>query len=124
MVRITARKNWEVMRDTPWFSGHFRWTGFDYLGEAGYVHGGWPFRAFMGGPLDLAGFKKDLYYFYKSQWTKEPMAHILPHWTHPKMEIGTKIPVWVYSNCDEVELFLNGKSLGKDKPGRKWDEMQ
>jgi beta-galactosidase len=54
----------------------------------------------------------------------EPMIHILPHWTHPKMEKGTKVPVWVYSNCDEVELFLNGKSLGKDKPGTKWDEMQ
>lgn len=124
MVRITARKNWELMRDLPWYSGHFRWTGFDYLGEAGYVHGGWPFRAFMGGALDLAGFKKDLYYFYQSQWTTKPMAHILPHWTHPKMEAGTKIPVWVYSNCDEVELFLNGKSLGKDRPGTKWDEMQ
>jgi len=124
MVRITARQNWELMRDLPWYSGHFRWTGFDYLGEAGYVHGGWPFRAFMGGPLDLAGFKKDLYYFYQSQWTDKPMVHILPHWTHPKMEPGTKIPVWVYSNCDEVELFLNGKSLGKDRPGKKWNEMQ
>ncbi len=124
MVRITARKNWELMRDLPWHSGHYRWTGIDYLGEAGYVHGGWPFRAFMGGPLDLALFRKDLFYFYQSQWTDEPMVHILPHWTHPKMEAGTKIPVWVYSNCDEVELFLNGMSLGKDKPGTKWDEMQ
>ncbi|SMP73244.1 beta-galactosidase [Neorhodopirellula lusitana] len=124
MVRITARKNWELMRDLPWYSGHFRWTGFDYLGEAGYVHGGWPFRAFMGGALDLAGFKKDLFYFYQSQWTTKPMAHILPHWTHPKMAAGTEVPVWVYSNCDEVELFLNGKSLGKDQPGTKWDEMQ
>ncbi len=124
MVRITARKNWELMRDLPWHSGHFRWTGFDYLGEAGYVHGGWPFRAFMGGALDLAGFKKDLYYFYQSQWTDEPMVHILPHWTHPKMEPGTLVPVWVYSNADEVELFFNGKSLGKDKPGRRWDQMQ
>ena len=124
MVRITARKNWELVRDLPWHGGHFRWTGFDYLGEAGYVHGGWPFRAFMGGPLDLAGFKKDLFFFYQSQWTTKPMIHILPHWTHPKMNPGTKIPLWVYSNCDEVELFLNGKSLGKDRPGTKWNEMQ
>lgn len=124
MVRISARKNWELMRDLPWFSGHFRWTGFDYYGEAGYVHGGWPFRLFMGGALDVAGFKKDLFYFYKSQWTKEPMAHILPHWTHPTLKKGVEVPVWVYSNCDEVELFLNGKSLGKDVPGIKWDEMQ
>ena len=123
-VRISARKNWELMRDLPWFSGHFRWTGFDYFGEAGYVHGGWPFRLFMGGALDVAGFEKDLFYFYQSQWTKAPMVHILPGWTHPTMAPGTKIPVWVYSNADEVELFLNGQSLGKDQPGTKWDEMQ
>lgn len=124
MVRISARKNWELMRDLPWFSGHFRWTGFDYYGEATYVHGGWPFRLFMGGAFDVAGFKKDLFYFYKSQWTREPMVHILPHWTHPTLDKGVEIPVWVYSNCDEVELFLNGRSLGKDVPGTKWDEMQ
>ncbi|MCK0158315.1 DUF4982 domain-containing protein [Cellulophaga sp. F20128] len=124
MVRISARKNWELMRDLPWFSGHFRWTGFDYYGEAAYVHGGWPFRLFMGGALDVAGFKKDLFYFYKSQWTSEPMVHILPHWTHPTLEKGVEIPVWVYSNCDTIELFLNGRSLGKDTPGTKWDEMQ
>ncbi|WP_372772788.1 sugar-binding domain-containing protein [Mangrovibacterium sp.] len=123
-VRISARKNWELMRDLPWYSGHFRWTGFDYFGEAGYVHGGWPFRLFMGGALDVAGFEKDLFYFYQSQWTEKPMVHILPHWTHPTLKEGTEIPVWVYSNCDEVELFLNGESMGKDKPGTKWDEMQ
>ncbi|TKG91887.1 DUF4982 domain-containing protein [Puteibacter caeruleilacunae] len=124
MVRISARKCWELARDLPWYSGQFRWTGFDYYGEAGYVHGGWPFRLFMGGTIDVAGFKKDLFYFYQSQWTKEPMVHILPHWTHHDVEPGTVIPVWVYSNCDEVELLINGKSLGKDKPGMKWDEMQ
>ena len=123
-VRISARKNWEQMRDNPWLSGHFRWTGFDYYGEAGLVHGGLPFNLFMGGALDVAGFKKDLFYFYQSQWTEEPMVHILPHWTHPRMEKGTEIPVWVYSNADEVELFFNGKSLGIDKPGTVWDEMQ
>ncbi len=123
-VRVSARKYWEVMRDNPWHSGHFRWTGFDYYGEAGLVHGGLPFNLFMGGALDVAGFKKDLFYFYQSQWTKEPMIHILPHWSHPRMEKGTVIPVWVYSNADEVELFLNGKSLGKDQPGTVWNEMQ
>lgn len=123
-VRISARKNWEVMRDTPWHSGHFRWTGFDYYGEAGLVHGGLPFNLFMGGALDVAGFEKDLYRFYQSQWTEEIMLHILPHWTHPRMKEGTEIPVWVYSNADEVALFLNGKSLGKDQPGRVWDQMQ
>lgn len=124
MVRMTARKGWEKMRDLPWFSGHFRWTGFDYPGEAGYVHGGWPFRAFMGGTHDLAGFPKDTAFFYQSQWTSEPMVHLLPHWTHPKMEKGTKIPVVAYSNAEEVELFLNDKSLGIRKPGRKAEDMQ
>ncbi len=123
-VRISARKKWEVMRDNPWHSGHFRWTGFDYYGEAGLAHGGLPFNLFMGGAIDVAGFEKDLFYFYQSQWTSEPMLHILPSWTHPRMEKGTVIPVWVYSNTDEVELFLNGKSLGKDKPGTLWNEMQ
>ena len=123
-VRVSARKYWEVMRDTPWHSGHFRWTGFDYYGEAGLVHGGLPFNLFMGGAIDVAGFKKDLFYFYQSQWTKSPMLHMLPHWTHPRMKKGTVIPLWVYSNADEVELFLNGKSLGKDKPGTIWNEMQ
>ncbi|TNJ44967.1 DUF4982 domain-containing protein [Tamlana fucoidanivorans] len=123
-VRVSARKYWEVMRDTPWHSGHYRWTGFDYYGEAGLVHGGLPFNLFMGGALDVAGFEKDLYYFYQSQWTTEPMIHMLPHWSHPRMEKGTVIPVWVYSNTEEVELFLNGKSLGKDKPGTVWNEMQ
>ncbi len=123
-VRISARKNWEMMRDLPWHSGHFRWTGFDYYGEANLAHGGLPFNLFMGGALDVAGFEKDLYRFYQSQWTKEPMVHILPSWTHPHMKKGTVIPVWVYSNTDEVELFLNGVSLGKDEPGTVWNEMQ
>lgn len=123
-VRVTARKIIEMLRDKDWFSGSYRWTGFDYLGEAGFVHGGWPFRAFMGGALDLAGFEKDLYYLYQSEWADIDMVHILPHWTHPKMELGTEIPVWVYTSGDEVELFLNGKSLGKKAKGSKWNEMQ
>jgi beta-galactosidase len=123
-VRINARQHWEKTRDLPWISGFFRWTGFDYPGEAGYVHGGWPFHAFAGGVFDLAGFEKDLFYFYQSQWTREAMVHILPHWTHPRMQPGTKIPVHVYSNSEEVELLLNGRSLGTKRPGRTWNEMQ
>ena len=123
-VRINARQNMEVLRDSAWYSGSFRWTGFDYLGEASFVHGGWPFRAFMGGVIDLAGFPKDHYYLYQSQWTETPMLHILPHWTHQYLEEGTEIPVWAYSNCDSVELFLNGRSLGVKEPGDRWYEMQ
>lgn len=123
-VRSNVRQNIEQIRDVPHFAGSFRWTGHDYIGEASYVHGGWPFRAFMGGAIDLANFEKDLYFLYQSQWTDEPMIHILPHWTHPKVKASTEIPVQVYSNCDTVELFFNGKSLGKQRPGVKWDEMQ
>lgn len=123
-VRVSSRLNIEQLRDIPAYAGSFRWTGHDYIGEAGYVHGGWPFRAFMGGAIDLANFEKDLFYLYQSQWTTKPMVHLLPHWTHPKVTLGTEIPVWVYSNCDEVELFFNGKSLGKQKPGKNWEEMQ
>ncbi|OHX64441.1 glycoside hydrolase family 2 TIM barrel-domain containing protein [Flammeovirga pacifica] len=124
MVRLTSRQNIEQLRDIPNYAGSFRWTGHDYIGEAGFVHGGWPFKAFMGGAIDMANFEKDLFYLYQSQWTTKPMIHILPHWTHPTLEKGVEIPVWVYSNCDEVELFINGTSLGKQKPGKSWDKMQ
>ncbi|MDO5968714.1 glycoside hydrolase family 2 TIM barrel-domain containing protein [Flavivirga aquimarina] len=123
-VRVSSRLNIAQLRDIPAYAGSFRWTGHDYIGEAGYVHGGWPFRAFMGGAIDLANFEKDLFYLYQSQWTTKPMVHVLPHWTHPKMALGTEIPVWVYSNCDEVELFFNNTSLGKQKPGKNWENMQ
>lgn len=124
MVRLSSRLNIEQLRDIPNYAGSFRWTGYDYIGEAGYVHGGWPFKSFMGGAIDMANFEKDLFYLYQSQWTTKPMVHILPHWTHPKVELGTEIPVWVYSNCNTVELFFDGKSLGKINPGTKWDKMQ
>jgi len=123
-VRSTSRHMIEQIRDIPNNAGMFRWTGHDYLGEAGLASGAWPFRSFTGGAIDLANFEKDLYYLYQSQWTEEPMVHILPHWTHPVMKLGTEIPVWVYSNCEEVELFHNGNSLGIIKPGEKWNEMQ
>ncbi|MFI3305088.1 MAG: glycoside hydrolase family 2 TIM barrel-domain containing protein [Rikenellaceae bacterium] len=123
-VRVTARRLIEVLRDKDWFSGSFRWTGYDYLGEAGYVHGGWPFRAFQGGALDLAGFPKDLFYLYQSQWSDKDMVHILPHWTHPVMAEGELIPVWVYTSGDEAELIVNGISMGRKQRGEKWDEMQ
>ena len=123
-VRSPARRAIAQIRDVPNNAGMFRWTGHDYLGEAGLASGAWPFKLFSGGAVDLANFEKDLYYLYQSQWTTEPMLHVLPHWTHPVMPAGTEIPVWVYSNCDEVELFLDDKSLGKQTPGLKWQEMQ
>ncbi|GGZ38119.1 beta-galactosidase [Echinicola pacifica] len=124
MVRLNSRQSIELLRDIPNYAGTFRWTGHDYIGEATYVHGGWPFKAFMGGAIDLANFEKDLFYLYQSQWTTDPMVHILPHWTHPTLAEGSLVPVWVYSNCDEVELLHNGKSLGKKSPSKSWDQMQ
>lgn len=119
-VRLCARDCWELTMKLPYLIGEFRWTGIDYLGESF----GWPARMANFGIIDLCGFPKDHYYFYQSQWTDEPMVHILPHWTHPGLE-GVAIPVWVYSNCDSVELFLNGESLGEQsmegKMNLSWD---
>ncbi len=107
--------------------GEFVWTGFDYLGEPtpyngrdnetdGKWGGDWPSRSSYFGIVDLCGFPKDRYYYYKSVWTEEPMVHILPHWNWE--DSGHKaIPVYCYTNCDEAELFLNGKSLGKKVMG-------
>lgn len=93
----------------PWFIGQFDWTGFDYGGEATPWNNQWPSKASYFGIIDTAGFPKDTYYFYQSKLTSEPMVHILPHWN---WSAGTKVWVWVYSNCDSVELFLNDKSQG------------
>jgi beta-galactosidase len=101
--------------------GEFVWTGFDYLGEPTPFFGGrgasndWPSRSSYFGMVDLAGFPKDRYYLYQSVWTRSPMVHLLPHWNWQGRE-GTPIPVICYSNTDEVELFLNGKSLGRKRP--------
>lgn len=102
--------------------GEFVWTGFDYLGEptpywdsdAGDTSHDWPSRSSYFGFVDLAGFPKDRYYFYQSEWTTKPMVHILPHWNWQGHEREV-MPVMVYSNAEEVELFINGKSLGRKK---------
>lgn len=102
--------------------GEFVWTGFDYIGEptpywdsnSSSTQGDWPARSSYFGFVDLAGFPKDNYYLYQSEWTTQPMVHLLPHWNWPGRE-GQTIPVMAYSNADEVELFLNGKSLGRKK---------
>jgi len=105
----------EKLQNVP---GEFVWTGFDYLGEpTPYgTRKDWPSRSSYFGIVDLAGFPKDRYYMYKSEWTPEPVVHVLPHWTWPGRE-GQAIPVMVYTNAEEVELFLNGRSLGKKKRG-------
>ena len=103
---LTLRK----MRASPWVAGQFTWTGFDYRGEAHPYK--WPSHSGLWGIVDLVGFKKDQYYLYQSDWSDKPMVHIVPqHWNWSQYP-GAKVPVWVYSNCDEVELILNNKSLG------------
>ena len=108
----------------PSVLGEFVWTGFDYLGEPTPYFAwnkprdekDWPSRSSYFGIVDLAGFPKDRYYLYQSQWTKAPMVHVLPHWNWAGRE-GQPIPVMAYTNAEEVELLLNGRSLGRKKKG-------
>ena len=87
-------------------SGDFAWTGIDYLGEAR-----WPNKLSSAGSIDTCGFPKDSYFFYQSLWTQAPVLHLMPHWNWSGKEGGV-IQVSCFTNCDTVELFLNGKSLG------------
>jgi beta-galactosidase len=96
----------------PFLSGLFFWTGFDYRGEPHPY--GWPQVSSQSGIVDLCGFPKDMFYYLKSWWTDEPVLHIFPHWNWKGKE-GDTIQVWAYSNCDEVELFLNTRSLGRKR---------
>ena len=103
---IRAEQLWRVTSVNDYVIGDFMWTGIDYLGEAR-----WPRKSSSSGVLDLCGFPKDGYYFYQSQWTDKPMVHLFPHWNWAGHE-GRVVPVIAFSNCDTVELFLNGKSFG------------
>jgi len=107
----THEATWKIIKKYDFLSGLFVWTGFDYLGEPTPFP--WPARSSYFGIVDLAGFPKDVYYMYQSEWTTKPVLHILPHWN---WEPGKIVDVWAYyNNADEVELFLNGKSLGTRK---------
>jgi beta-galactosidase len=95
----------------PFFAGAFMWTGFEYRGEP--TPYGWPEISSNMGPLDTCGFPKDTYYYFQAHWRPDmTVVHLLPHWNWAGKE-GQNIDVWCYSNTDEVELFLNGKSLGR-----------
>lgn len=107
----THEESWKEIKKYDFLSGMFIWTGFDYLGEpTPYT---WPSRSSYFGIIDLAGFPKDVYYMYQSEWTNKTVLHIFPHWNWKN---GDTVDVWAYYNhADEVELFLNGKSLGTRK---------
>ena len=104
----TIRETWDFTRKRDFFAGIFIWTGFDYRGEPTPFT--WPSVSSQFGIMDTCGFAKDSFYFNKACFTEKPMVHLLPHWTHKK---GETIRVMAVSNCDEVELFLNGRSLGR-----------
>ncbi len=97
---------WQFVSTYDYVAGDFMWTGIDYLGEAK-----WPMKAASSGVIDTCGFKKDGFYFYQSQWTDKPVLHLYPHWNWKGRE-GQIVPVSCYTNCDTVELFVNGKSVG------------
>ena len=108
--------DWAMQDDHPWTVGEFVWTGFDYLGEPTPYNEYWPSRSSYFGILDLAGLPKDRYWLYRSRWnTSAQTLHICPsHWNF-KERAGQMVPVYVYTDADEAELFLNGKSLGRRK---------
>lgn len=106
----TAEAWWKFFAERDWLAGAFVWTGFDYRGEP--IPYQWPCTASHFGLMDLCGFPKDLYWYYRAWWGDEPVLHVFPHWNWPGRE-GQEIDVWCYGNHDEVELILNGKSLGR-----------
>ncbi|MGL1884967.1 MAG: DUF4982 domain-containing protein [Reichenbachiella sp.] len=105
----THEETWKIMKKNKNLSGMFIWTGFDYLGEpTPYT---WPSRSSYFGVIDLAGFPKDVYYMYQSEWADQDVLHVYPHWNWSDRD---SVDVWVYYNhADKVELFLNDKSLGE-----------
>ena len=105
-----AVKSWAPVAKRDFIGGGFVWAGFDYKGEPAPFK--WPVINCNLGIMDVCGFPKDVYFFYKAAWLDTPVLHVFPHWNWTGKE-GEEIPVWVYSNCDEVELFLNDVSLGK-----------
>lgn len=112
----TAEANWQYCAERPFVAGTFVWTGFDYRGEP--TPHKWPCVASHFGVLDTCGFDKDAAYYYRAWWGEAPSIHIFPHWNWPE-RLGQDIDVWCYANCEQVELLLNGRSLGrKDMPLR------
>ena len=115
----THEETWDVVKHTPYVGGQYIWTGFDYIGEP--TPYGFPARSSYFGIIDLAGFPKDSYYMYQSEWTDETVLHLFPHWNWLP---GQEIDLWAYyNNADEVELFINGRSCGVRSKGEKYHVM-
>ena len=114
-VENVIERGWQFYADRPWAAGLFYWTGFDYRGEPNPLQ--YPAHDSEFGILDYCGFPKDETFYLKSWWTDEPTLHIFPHWNLHGHE-GEEVELWAYSNCDEVELTVNGKKLGRQKMPR------
>jgi beta-galactosidase len=106
--QVRGEALWKFIKTHDYVIGDFMWTGIDYLGETSGNS-----RGAGSGRIDICGFPKDGFYFYQSQWTNKPMIHLMPHWNWPQERVGQIIPVVAYTNCDTVELFVNGKSYGR-----------
>jgi beta-galactosidase len=122
---MITQTTWRAVKETPYVAGMFVWTGFDYYGEPVYPY---PCISSSFGIVDLCGFPKDVYYFYKSQWTSQPVLHLLPHWN---WKAGQVIDVIAYTNCDKVRLYLNDSLIGEKAfadtiiryTTRQWDKI-
>ena len=114
-VENVIERGWRFYAEHPWAAGCFFWTGFDYRGEPNPL--AYPAHESEFGVLDYCGFWKDEAWYLKSWWTDEPTLHIFPHWNLQGHE-GEEIELWAYSNCDEIELTVNGKKLGRQKMPR------
>lgn len=112
-----AESEWKQFADSPYLSGIFLWTGMDYRGEPTPLT--YPAVYTQFGIFDYCGFEKDNFYYYQSWWQDEPVLHIFPHWNHQGQE-GKKLSMYGYSNLDEVELLVNGKSYGKRTVEKNW----
>jgi beta-galactosidase len=111
----SAEEWWTFCATREWEAGGFAWTGFDYREVP--TADGWPSVTSQFGIVDICGFPKDTFYYYKAWWGKDPVLHLFPHWNF-NVEEGDIVPVWVHSNLDEVELFLNGTSLSSQRVPR------
>ena len=109
-MKNVIERGWKFYDERPWLGGLFYWTGLDYRGEPNPMK--WPATGSQFGLMDYCGDPKDEAYYLKAWWTDEPVLHILPHWNLDGHE-GETVEVWAYSNCDEVELTVNGKRLGR-----------
>ncbi|MEG1002767.1 MAG: Ig-like domain-containing protein [Clostridium sp.] len=117
----TAEEAWKRDRDREYIAGEYIWTGFDYIGEPTPYYNSFPSKSSYFGAIDTAGFEKDIFYFYQSQWSEKPMVHLLPHWNFENDDSikvdGDKILVYAYTNANSVDLYLN-EDVNSDELGK------